>query len=1033
LTTQELYHLSEHDAIDPCILFDVQPKLRHIIPYRTTTITLVQVTPATSCRDARDGAVTSVELLNDQNEGQGIAIGFHQDYYVQFRLVSLIAGNADTFGTSGETMMTYGDVHSAVLRAALQSLQPQYIVGTCSFAAAYEKDPALDYQTIVMAQVGPPGYYEDSRSKKNPYVFGAHINSDDYPIHTIRSLGFWAAQPTTPSPAEIPVKVIYRTGSEFFYSTCRSAIRALQEFGFTDLQEILYTHNEDHDNDGELNQFDPDFVRDLADQACPPNNNNAQDDDDFQNPALFACVLTEQDMLLARWKENGCRPVSLWLTAATWGWAADNPDMVPFMQGGGQWHEAFTYSDRFFDSGVDVLKYNEEKFGYYGSYDTVVAYAIPVLFAQHIESAYRVIDDPDPMTDFSNPEGYERLRRDLIVLNVDTIFGPVAFNTAQRNIGRAAAGTQWQPVTVDDTDGSNVTTQKTLYNNVLVSPFFQAEAEVVIPAASAVNCEPGSYIQETLITNGSAILDNKCAPCPIDTFTAQPNQWLSCQPCPYGSSTVEQTGQHYCVAENDNLLSTATLVFGYTAVAITWLCSASLLYWLITNRKDPVVRISQYEFMILVCVGACISSSTIIALSWQAAHDEDTDAASRACQAAPFLYTIGWVLQYASLSAKSFRLHKIMNHPSMQRVTVTVWETANFIVRILVLDLLVVIVWTIVHPLEYVRTTTSVEFDDTTNIMTINSIGRCEISADDEEDEPVSIWVFVGPIIAVHALLMITTNVILYKVRNVGDRYQEQKYVALASIFACEVLVIGLPVVLAVGDNPGAVFIVFAGIIALNDIGILGFVFVPKIIFQRKGLAEGVAVGETILKDTHRKAVKRESTRRSVSRISVSGLEYSRVSVSRLADDGQCSEPFDDNNNNNQSTFSRRLSSRNSFGDSQFSSDGQNSSLSFHPLRVSEGTIVEEQEDEESALVDPDNSRPHTIERQATHETEELTPDNTAGDESNYEAIGVGCDERERLLLKQENDRLKLRIQQIQERESLLKYELELIKQELSS
>jgi hypothetical protein len=47
---------------------------------------------------------------------------------------------------------------------------------------------------------------------------------------------------------------------------------------------------------------------------------------------------------------------------------------VPYFQGGGQWHPAFTYNDKYFESGVDLLEYNENLFGYAGNYDQVVAY-----------------------------------------------------------------------------------------------------------------------------------------------------------------------------------------------------------------------------------------------------------------------------------------------------------------------------------------------------------------------------------------------------------------------------------------------------------------------------------------------------------------------------------------------------------------------------------------------------------------------------------------------------------------------------------
>jgi len=156
-----------------------------------------------------------------------------------------------------------------------------------------------------------------------------------------------------------------------------------------------------------------------------------------------------------------------------------------------------------------------------------------------------------------------------------------------------------------------------------------------------------------------------------------------------------------------------------------------------------------------------------------------------------------------------------------------------------------------------VRTIDTIEMDEVTNVMTVSSYGSCSLV------DGQSMWAFVGPIIAIHGLLMIVTNIILYKVRNIGDRYQEQKYIALCSLFVCEVLVIGLPVVIAVGENSVAVFIVLSAIIALTDIGTLCFVFLPKIKFQRKGVTEGVGVGETIMKSQYKKASAREGILRS--------------------------------------------------------------------------------------------------------------------------------------------------------------------------
>lgn len=170
--------------------------------------------------------------------------------------------------------------------------------------------------------------------------------------------------------------------------------------------------------------------------------------------------------------------------------------------------------------------------------------------------------------------------------------------------------------------------------------------------------------------------------------------------------------------------------------------------------------------------------------------------------------------------------------------------------------------------------------------------------------------------------MVVSTNILLYNVKEVADRYQEQKYVALASMLMLEILIVGIPVVVAVSDSPEATFIVLTGIIALDDIGrlvafwnyslwlslsnalrvleseqfsyidlqrlliifllfflsiifsgILCFIFVPKIMFQNEGLEEGVGIGESIMRESARRASTRESMRRETTASYVSSYE----------------------------------------------------------------------------------------------------------------------------------------------------------------
>ena len=240
----------------------------------------------------------------------------------------------------------------------------------------------------------------------------------------------------------------------------------------------------------------------------------------------------------------------------------------------------------------------------------------------------------------------------------------------------------------------------------------------------------------------------------------------------------------------------------------------------------------------MICLGAIISSSAIIPWTMaEAGVDEDTAAADRNCVAWPWLYAIGWSLMYSSLTAKSLRLYKMANAAAaMRRKAVTAKEMYKVVIVWVLIDVLILTAWTAYDPLTWQRAEvgTSIESE---GVVTVSTIGKCHSD---------TMYYFLGPLIAVHVTLMIVTNVLLYKVRNIGDRYQEQKYVALASIYICELLLLGLPILIAVQDSAQARYFVIAGVIFLTDTGVLSLIFLPKIKFQRDGLPEGVSVVQSM-------------------------------------------------------------------------------------------------------------------------------------------------------------------------------------------
>jgi len=363
---------------------------------------------------------------------------------------------------------------------------------------------------------------------------------------------------------------------------------------------------------------------------------------------------------------------------------------------------------------------------------------------------------------------------------------------------------------------------------------------VVVPAPAATYCPAGHFVNQSRVETDASLLLEKCSPCPVNTFQPFKTTLANCRPCNDDSSTQGETGAELCIREEENLISNNLLIFGYVIMAMVFVFAVIFGCWTIYHRNDPVVQIGQIEFLLLICCGSIVSSSSILPLSMQAGEMDDGTSASRACMAIPWLYTTGWILQYSSLFAKSYRMNGMMEHArAMRRATITSQDTANFVLLALAINWMVVLAWTLVDPLTWEREDQGTTLDQASFILTNESMGTCT-------SDYMSAWI--GSLLGFHFTIMVATNVLLWKLRAMSDRYQESKYVTLASAFACEILLLGVPILLAVDDSSAARHIALCFIVAFSDLGILWMIFIPKMQFQRKGLPEGTSVVSSILR-----------------------------------------------------------------------------------------------------------------------------------------------------------------------------------------
>jgi len=814
-TSIALYEADNTMEIPPCIIYDENPTTGddNDDENRTSILTVVGVF-SSAAHVSYDGAVVLARKINQDNEGMGGKIGYNGDYYLKIRLVIGIAGNSRQLSSQ-----EYSQNQQHLLESMLIALQPQYILGSCC-------DPSLDkplagkYQTMVLSQVGPEGFYtaEDS----NEYVFGIHIPSETYGLPAYQSLKF--ALPFQEQRAKQKVRVVYSNRSLFLRSTCETILHRAIDEGFEMTQGLEWDPNLDADKDGILNRDDEDFFIDLADEICSKEEAN-------ENVAIWACFDSDfsTNVLLQRLKYNGCRPSIFWLTQATWDYAISRfPENVHYMQGGAQWHKSMLYSDEYFETGQHMVDHAAAEFGYSPHYGILGSYHALYMMYQNTLRYFKTQDIPDVDDAYANR--YEDIRRHMWGITVSqSIYGPTSFNENRRNVGRGSAGVQWA-VPPDSESGE--------FDMLLVSPLDQATASVIVPSPAAVECEPGSYINKSMILTQDSLLVDKCDVCPLNTFHPVRNADHQCRSCTRGFTN--QTGSVDCFEYEENLVSDGLIVFGYILMSMNFALAIFFGIWTWWYRKDPVFQVSQVEFLELICIGSLLSSSAIIPLSIQAGVLDDTTAAERACTAIPWLYTTGWILQYASILAKSARMYQVMQGvTTMKRVTISAANMFKIVALTLAVNWALVLPWTIVDPFTWERIELGVTVDEDTNTVVLESIGRCD-------SDNLGAWA--GSLLSFHFIIMIMTNGFLWTLRAVNDRYQESKYITLASLFACEFLILGIPILLAVKDSADARHAALICIVAFSDMGILLMLFLPKIYFQFKGIPEGASVAQTILK-----------------------------------------------------------------------------------------------------------------------------------------------------------------------------------------
>ncbi|GBG33555.1 Gamma-aminobutyric acid type B receptor subunit 1 [Hondaea fermentalgiana] len=293
--------------------------------------------------------------------------------------------------------------------------------------------------------------------------------------------------------------------------------------------------------------------------------------------------------------------------------------------------------------------------------------------------------------------------------------------------------------------------------------------------------------------------------------------------------TPTQTVMLSCVEDSEKAISNDIKAIAKALGSINVIYAACCMIWTLVMHKHAIVRASQPQLLALVALGITVSSGTIFAMSIDdsvgpPAADGANTRANTACMAQPWFYGLGFAITYCSMIVKLRRVAKVFKSAAALKKAkgVSLKETLAFLAGLLLVEVLIILVWTVVDPLNFERPE-----DDPLN-------GACKSPTASN---------YVVALAVYHLGLLFYGAKLSYRCRKVNGVFAEAKFLSLAMIGNLQVLLLALPVILLTADDSITSLFIRSIAVFLNDFSTTSLIFLPKMYFCVFGAPESSTIG----------------------------------------------------------------------------------------------------------------------------------------------------------------------------------------------
>jgi gamma-aminobutyric acid type B receptor len=192
------------------------------------------------------------------------------------------------------------------------------------------------------------------------------------------------------------------------------------------------------------------------------------------------------------------------------------------------------------------------------------------------------------------------------------------------------------------------------------------------------------------------------------------------------------------------------------------------------------------------------------------------------CMLDIYLFSIGFSMTFAALFSKTWRIHIVhTNARSFRRVTTRARDVLLPFAILMAVNMIILVTWTIVAPLRWER----VIVEEDMFGRPVESRGTCVHAVNNRESAETT---FLYLLAAVNVTALLFSNYQSYRARNLPNEFNETFYLAMTNLIILEGLVIGVPILFVVGDDPAAFMLIRSLLVSIICLAMLVPMFLPK-------------------------------------------------------------------------------------------------------------------------------------------------------------------------------------------------------------